>query len=448
MSAASERAAAAEGEQLARTLAVLRETSDRPLSFGAAGAFAALDEGGSEPLAADAESGTVIPANGLVLLYGDGGAGKTTLVLDMLVHLASGEPWLELVMPARPLRICLVENEGPRQLFRKKLARKLAKWPRAAETIRVLEEPWQGVSFRDEAQRDEFVEFVTAQKIDLLVAAPIARLGMQGGGTLDEVAEFADLVADVQRRAPGLAAMLVHHPNRAGQVSGAWEGFPDTTMHVQASGHGRTRILWQKLRWSSLLHGKTTHLLWADGESFTVDEREAVTASTMVDEILAAVLESPGASWTKLRPRVRGNETEKAAVRDRLIADGLLVNQTAREGQFRLWHADDPAATRSELRTGLERLPFPTPEREAAAVPVPPFQRSIGTVERERHGRPGSLVADCLICDHPFSVDDGSPAMRCRACVALTADLVTEREADQMRLLERLRVREALRGAA
>ena len=44
------------------------------------------------------------------------------------------------------------------------------------------------MTFRNEWQRDEFVALVREQQLDLLVAGPVARLGMKGGGTLEEAA--------------------------------------------------------------------------------------------------------------------------------------------------------------------------------------------------------------------------------------------------------------------
>ena len=67
-------------------------------------------------------------------------------------------------------------------------------------------------------------------------------------------------------------------------------------------------------------------LAWAPGKSFTVDDRAPVTADTMADAILAAVRDQPGVSWTTIRKLVKGNADEAAKVRDRLIADGRLVN--------------------------------------------------------------------------------------------------------------------------
>jgi hypothetical protein len=69
-----------------------------------------------------------------------------------------------------------------------------------------------------------------------------------------------------------LTVVLAHHENKAGDVAGAWEGVPDTLAHVQARGNGATRLLWQKVRWGTSLHGKAWTLLWRDGEGFEVDE--------------------------------------------------------------------------------------------------------------------------------------------------------------------------------
>jgi hypothetical protein len=269
-------------------------------------------------------------------------------------------------------------------MFHGKLERKLAVWPDAGERVLILTEPWQGFTFRDELHRDELVRRINEDEVDVLVAAPLSRIGMQGGGTLDEIGEFAALVADVQKRCQrSLTVLLVHHENRAGQVSGAWEGFPDTLVHVQAQGHGRTRVYWQKLRWSSSLHGTTTHLTWADCESFTVEEREEITEASIADGILEAIRESPDTSWSRIRPKVKGNDAEKAGVLDRLLRDGLIVNTATREGHFNLWLPEDPASSRANVSTGLARTGAASPDGESGAVraTVPDVSRHGG-----RHG--------------------------------------------------------------
>jgi hypothetical protein len=91
--------------------------------------FAAVEEASAEPLVGSKRE-TVLPAAGILIAYGDGGAGKTTLTIDAAAHLASGTSWLGFDV-GRPLRILVIENEGPRGKFRERLAEKIADWPDA-----------------------------------------------------------------------------------------------------------------------------------------------------------------------------------------------------------------------------------------------------------------------------------------------------------------------------
>jgi hypothetical protein len=58
-----------------------------PLRVVPVNEFAAVDEPSAEPLLGD-EQNTVLSAGGALVVYGDGGAGKTTLELDLVFHLA------------------------------------------------------------------------------------------------------------------------------------------------------------------------------------------------------------------------------------------------------------------------------------------------------------------------------------------------------------------------
>lgn len=355
------------------------------LTFSAIEDFAAVDEPGAEPLATAEADGVVIPAAGIVLVYGTGGAGKTTLVIDLCFSLAAGESWLGLVEADRPLRIALVENEGPRPEFRRKLRTKLDTTDLSLDgRIVALEEPWAVLSLANEQHRRALALALVEHEADLLVLGPLVSAGeFPNGGTPDEIRRFEEHVADLRAVAERpFALVFVHHENRAGQVSGAWERLPDTLIHVTPQGHGRTRVLWQKARWASSLHGTSSHLVWADGETYQVERKAEVTEDTMTDSIIVAIREHGGLSWTKIRDLrddegeklVRGNLQQLDKIRDRLLGDGTLVNTAAREGRFQLWHADDPACPRSSVGTGLERLTFPSPASEAepirSAVPL------------------------------------------------------------------------------
>ena len=163
---------------------------------------------------------------------------------------------------------------------------------------------------------------------------------------------------------------------------------PDTLLHVQGRGNGRTGLRVEKARHSSRWHDTPAlSLAWAPGKSYTVEDRAPVSADTMADDILAAVREHPGESWTQLRnlrrdastKLITGNLDQAAAVRDRLIDDGLLVNTAPRQGQFRLHLTDDPDPARSDLRTGLERATFPhgAGDNDPTRSPFPPIRNGV-----------------------------------------------------------------------
>jgi hypothetical protein len=351
-----------------------------PVEFVTYQDFVANPEPQAEPLVTDRDNATIVPAAGLTVIYGTGGAGKTTLLLDAAVHWAAGVDWLDgLATPARPLRIVWIENEGPREEFRRKLERKMTVWASRvpADQLRVYSQPWAAFDLRDETHRAALAHTLHETRVDLAIIGPLTRLGMEGGGTPDEVRAFTRLLEDVQARAGRPVSIIVlHHENRAGQISGAWEGVPDLLAHVQAQGNGHTRVFWQKARWSSTLHGTTSVLAWRDHEGFELEDKPVVTEETIEADMLAAVRANPGASWTQTREQVTGKATDVAKVRDRLIATGQLVNTAARPDRFNLWMADDPGIHRSHTGTARERLSFPLPDGtpDPSPFPVPAYR--------------------------------------------------------------------------
>jgi len=264
------------GATLPQLLADAEATGEQPTSEGptivSLEDFIAVEEPGADALLGDAQ-GALIPQGGDVMVYGDGGAGKTTLLFDLAFHLATGESWLEIPV-ARPARVLLIENEGPRALLRQKLQRKGAAW-RAdppAGRISVFERPWGALTFAEQSWREQLATSVKEREVDVIIAGPLTRLGMNAAGTLQEVIAFMELVADVRRQSGRhLTVILVHHENKGGSVSGAWEGAGDTLLHVQAAGNGHTIVFIQKARWASAYHQKTLKLAWAGGEGFALE---------------------------------------------------------------------------------------------------------------------------------------------------------------------------------
>lgn len=249
----------------------------RALRFESLEEFVAEGEEAAEPLLGTSED-CALPTGGMLLMYGDGGAGKTTLSMDAVVHLASGSPWLGLPV-IRPLRFLVIENEGPRAQFRAMLKRKLDSWQGAdlAGNVCMQVEPWARFTLSEIRNRKALAEKVDAFGADVVMMGPLASIGAKGGGTPDDINEFGELVASLRGLCQRpFALWIIHHENKSGKVSGAWERVPDTLLHVQAQGNGRTRLHWQKVRWSSELHDVSWNLTWDGAGGFQREERAQV----------------------------------------------------------------------------------------------------------------------------------------------------------------------------
>lgn len=317
-------------------------------------AFAAVDEPGVEALIGTPDD-ALVPIGGDVMIYGDGGTGKTTLAVDLALHVAAGVEWLGIPVES-PARVLLVESEGPRPLFRRKLRRRLAAWGNGAadDRLLVLEQPWAELVFTEPEHRAQLARLVHELELDVVIAGPLTRLGMDEAGTLQEVRDFAGLVDEVRRRSlRPVAFVLVHHESKAGRVSGAWEGAGDTLLHVQGQGHGRTRLYVQKARWSSTLHARTFHLRWAAGDAFEVDDDAATRPERVWDGIVDYVREHPGATWRDVAGAVKGDREYAKDRRDAMLAEGVLVNAGG-PGKFELWLATDPARPSSQDELELD----------------------------------------------------------------------------------------------
>ena len=268
--------------------------------------FAETDEPGGEALLGSS-SDNVIPANGDVMIYGAGGAGKTTLGFDLGCHLCAALGWLGLTV-ARALRGLIIENEGPRPNLRGKFKAKLAHWdqidvcPDLGDRLTIVEEPWAELRLDRASHRQGLADEIRAREIDFVIIGPLATSGMVGHGTIEEVRNFLACLADVRRRAGRqVAFIVVHHENRAGQVSGAWEGAGDTLIHVRKRSHGRTGLHVDKARWAPAWHGKTLELLWRDGERYEVEAKPELSDDDIAEKIVDALGGNPGIGWTQRR---------------------------------------------------------------------------------------------------------------------------------------------------
>jgi hypothetical protein len=265
------------------------------------------------------EDDNLIPEGGDVMFYGDGGTAKTTLAVDLAYHMGSAKDWLGYAI-AQPARVLLIENEGPRALFRLKLKRKDEAWagPPTEDRISVLERPWATFTFATPDWRERLAKTIIARRISVVIAGPVVTLGMNTAGTLQEVRAFMKLIADLRTRIDWpLTVILIHHENKGGAVSGAWEGAGDTLMHTSGAGHGHTILFVQKARWASASHHTTLKLAWADGDGFDVEGDRDLMA-----EVRALFQENA-------KPRTKEELGDELGVSKNTVADLIKENPNA-----------------------------------------------------------------------------------------------------------------------
>ena len=289
--------------------------------------FAEVDEPGAEPLLGEPGE-VVISEGGDVMIYGDGGASKTTLSIDLAFHLAAGQDWLGIHVQ-RKARVLLIEAEGPRPLFRKKLWRKRNSWTGGDVDghLYVLENPWGDFRFPGGG---EIARLLGEQEIDVLIVGPLTKVGMEELGTLQQVRDF---VKEIEKFRAGsgrrLAIVLIHHENKGGTVSGAWEGAGDTLLHATVRGRGKTTLFFQKARWAPRWHRETLELEWAEGEAF---EPIQPAERDLLAEIQSWLLEHPHSTVKEIAGGVKASEpTTKTVLEERQDIFRLRTGQAAQE---------------------------------------------------------------------------------------------------------------------
>jgi hypothetical protein len=271
----------------------------------------------AEPLLG--EPGKVLLAVGsLLMVYGADGCGKSTWTIDGIVHLAAGENWLGIPVP-RAARICIIENEGPPSLFQQKLRDKIAGWEGQDPTANlfVFTGPWGEFSFADPDARAALRDFCDQHHIELVAANPTLGLGVSASGRPDETQQFVDWLVECGLKRDR-AFWLLHHENKAGQISGDWGRHPDTKVSLQRDGnHQRTKLDWAKTRWATIDPAdKMVMLEWAlDTQGYTVTELDtAGTSDNELDEQIAAYLTAhPAATTRNVQANVKGADKRISA---------------------------------------------------------------------------------------------------------------------------------------
>jgi AAA domain len=197
-----------------------------------------------------------LPTGGLLLVVASGGKGKTTFSIDGVFHMASGLAFVGIPV-LRPLRILIIENEGPREPFRRKLERKSQAWTdQVAGAIFVKTLNWGDCMLDDSEERKRLRAFIEQEHIDLVVGDPLDSMGLEGVGSPKDTREFMKLLVKLGLTRD-VAFWMLHHTNKQSwddeleEASGAWGGRPDTMLRLNILPGNRSRLSFPKIRWGS-----------------------------------------------------------------------------------------------------------------------------------------------------------------------------------------------------
>lgn len=356
----------------------------------------------------------VLPAYGLLLLIAKGGKGKTTATLDAVLHFASGLPWFGFET-ARPLRILFIENEGPREPFRRKLERRCDHWPHPLTGgVYIYDQGWGEARLNERAFVDRLNRFVDEQRIDLVVGDPLDTLGMDGVGSPEDtramVARFQE--AGLFSR---VAWWVLHHARKEktedaiDEASGAWAGKPDALLGLEKLTGNRARLGFHKLRWGR--RDGFTYLLGYDPEAEALellgeDGDEERDYAAEIEELLRSGGEWKGSRWPTWREiaakeKQGGIGANKDIVREVLEANpqrfisrtGDAAKEVGRSSRATVWQlaqgsepVEPVGGSQGDLATGLDSgsalkgqsqsEPVPHDSEEVAPAPEPVGGRS------------------------------------------------------------------------
>lgn len=338
------------------------ETTETPparLRFLPGREFIEQELGRIDPLVGTPDDALLMPGS-LAILAGVGGSGKTTLALHAMAHWASGVPWFGIPTP-RPLRIVVIENEGPHDPFVKKVRDFARRWKNCPccddahgdggdyiDNCLFLDAPWGHFTFEEPALALELKEAVKGFQADLVLANPLSRLGMKGAGTPEDTRTFLQLLF-----AAGLndvfAALLLHHftkavhKNDVDKLSGDWGPHPDTIMLLEPEAERRNKLTFGKIRWGD--QGRAPFILnWLDDPEGPIGYRgesapQGVTDDDMFDRIDAYLVKNQGANMTAIRSGVQGNGRRIGDLVKAGVSDGRFSARG--EGRKRVYFAGD-----------------------------------------------------------------------------------------------------------
>jgi hypothetical protein len=207
--------------------------------------FVALPREHREPLLADSDGRAVVGRDSLTLLGALGGHGKTTLFIDLALHMVAGVDYPPFTVP-RPVSILIIENEGPRDLFQDKLGARLATFPHELKArLGVSIFDWGGLTIANDDHRARLIRDIAEHGYDLVFGDPLDSLGIEGVGSPEDTRNFLALMKETGLNKT-VAWWLNTHPRKEetkealNEIAGAWGGKPDSVFLLRMLADDRT----------------------------------------------------------------------------------------------------------------------------------------------------------------------------------------------------------------
>ena len=178
------------------------------------------------------------------------------------------------------------------------------------------------VQFADAGARAALIAFCEEHTIDVVTANPTLGLGVAASGRPDETQQFVDWLVECGLKGER-AFWLLHHENKAGQISGDWGRHPDTKVQLQQDGNRpRTKLDWAKTRWATLPSetiAKASMLEWiVETQGYSVTELDTVgaTDTELLERIADYLRDNPGATTNAVKTGVKGTNSRIRALLD------------------------------------------------------------------------------------------------------------------------------------
>jgi hypothetical protein len=193
------------------------------------------------------------------LIIGDGGVGKSWIMLDLAVHMAMGkDEWLGMKLNGH--KVMVVDQENPEVTVRKRL-HALGFRPPHAENLKYA---WyQNVLLDDKDQVARLYDDVATFQPDMLLLDSLSRMHLRNENANEEMNPLINGAIYPLARNMGVTVPMIHHVSKAGGSRGATSirNAADITLEVTNSEDETWQIIRpDKLRnvapWGAALYTK------------------------------------------------------------------------------------------------------------------------------------------------------------------------------------------------